>query len=256
MRATLTALAVWLAALAAVGTAGAAEVHVAVAANFAAPLASLANGFTATTGHTLKVSSGATGKFYAQVRQGAPFDVLLAADEETPARLAAEGHALGATRFTYAVGELVLWSATPGFVDAEGAVLHSSRWRHLAIANPKTAPYGRAAMQLLQKRGLDAAALLGRLVMGESIAQTYQFVATGNAELGLVALSQVQRPGQVPAGSMWRVPPTEHSPIRQDAVLLNAGRGNPAATALLAYLKTEPALQVMRSFGYTNVGAR
>ncbi len=238
----------------------AAEVRVAVAANFAAPLAALAPGFSAATGHRLQFSSGATGKFYAQIRQGAPFDVLLAADEETPARLVEEGHALGATRFTYAVGQLVLWSATPGLVDAEGAVLRSAGWRHLAIANPKTAPYGRAALQVLRGRGLEAA-VQPRLVTGESIAQAYQFVATGNAELGFVALSQVQQvqqpghvsghaPGRAPAGSMWRVPPAEHSPIRQDAVQLKAGQHNPAARALLAYLQTEPARQLMRRHGY------
>ena len=230
-------------------SAQAAEVQVAVAANFAVPLARIAEGFTAATGHTLKVSPGATGKFYAQIVNGAPFEVLLAADDETPARLAAEGHALAASRFTYAMGRLVLWSATPGLVDAQGAVLNSSGWRYLAIANPKTAPYGRAAMQVLQSRGLDVA-LQGRFVTGESVAQAYQFVATGNAELGFVALSQVQQPGRAATGSMWRVPQTAYEPIRQDAVLLKAGQGNAAASSFLAYLKSEPALQVMRGFGY------
>lgn len=227
----------------------AAEATVAVAANFAAPLARIAAEFTAATGHTLKLSSGATGKFYTQVVQGAPFDVLLSADDETPRRLVNEGHAVAGTAFTYAIGQLVLWSATPGLVDAQGAVLGASTWRHLAIANPKVAPYGAAAMQVLQARGL-AQTLAPRLVTGESIAQAFQFVATGNAELGFVALSQVAVQGQVAKGSMWRVPSEMHSEIRQDAVLLKAGADNPAAAALLAYLKTAPARALIQAHGY------
>jgi molybdate transport system substrate-binding protein len=227
----------------------AAEVHVAVAANFAAPVARIAESFTAVTGHTVKLSSGATGKFYSQIVAGAPFEVLLAADDETPKRLVDEGHALGASRFTYATGRLVLWSATPGFVDEQGAVLASDRFAHLAIANPTVAPYGRAAMEVLRTRGL-AEALAPKLITGESIAQTFQFVATGNAELGFVALSQVQVPGKPSAGSAWRVPESLHKPILQDAVLLKPGERNPAAVALLAYLKSPPALELIRAFGY------
>jgi len=227
----------------------AAEVHVAVAANFAAPMARIAEGFTAATGHVVKLSSGATGKFHAQIVAGAPFDLLLAADDTTPKRLVDAGHAVAASRFTYATGRLVLWSATPGWVDAQGEVLASGRFKHLAVANPKLAPYGRAAMQVLRARGLSDT-LAPKLVTGESIAQTYQFVATGNAELGFVARSQVQQPGRPAAGSSWQVPESLHAPILQDAVLLKAGEHNPAAVALLAYLKSAPARDLMRAFGY------
>ena len=225
------------------------EILVAVAANFAAPMARLADDFKASTGHTLKLASGATGKFYSQIVAGAPFEVLLSADDETPQRLITEGHAVAGSAFTYAVGQLVLWSATPGFVDAQGAVLASGRFQKLAIANPKTAPYGRAAMEVLAVRGLTAA-LSPKLVTGESVAQAHQFVATGNAELGFVALSQVSAPSKAPAGSMWRVPVALYKPIRQDAVLLKTGAGKPAAAALLQWLRSEPAQAVIRSYGY------
>ncbi len=225
------------------------EVQVAVAANFAGPLARLAEGFTAASGHTLKLSSGATGRFYAQIVAGAPFEVLIAADDETPKKLIAEGHAVAGSAFTYAIGRLVLWSAQPGLVDGQGAVLASDRFAHLAIANPKIAPYGAAGLEVIQARGL-AAAVQPRLVVGETIAQAYQFVATGNAELGFVALSQVVVPGKPVNGSYWLVPPSLYREIRQDAVLLKAGRANPAAAALLAYLRTDAARAVIRDFGY------
>jgi molybdate transport system substrate-binding protein len=231
------------------GTAQAAEVQVAVAANFARPLEAIAAGFTAATGHTLKISSGPTGKFYSQIVAGAPFEVLLAADDETPRKLVAGGHAISGSNFTYAVGALVLWSAQPGLVDEQGAVLAAGRFRHLAIANPKTAPYGAAAMEVLKSRGL-LDALAPKLVTGESIAQAYQFVATGNAELGFVALSQISQPGKPAGGSHWRVPANLHAPIRQDAVLLKTGEKNPAAAALLAWLKGAEARRVIESYGY------
>lgn len=245
---SLIVSAVWLLS-AAFTVANAAEVQVAVAANFAGPMAKIGEGFSAATGHVLKVSTGSTGKFYAQVITGAPFEVLLAADDETPRRLVEGGHAVKGTAFTYALGRLVLWSATPGLVDAQGAVLASDRFRHLAIANPKVAPYGAAALDVMQARGLRER-LAPRLVTGESIAQAYQFVLTGNAELGFVALSQVQVPGRPAPGSWWRVPPDLHREIRQDAVLLKSGENNPAARALLDYLKTDAARSVMREFGY------
>lgn len=234
-----------------VAAASAGEVQVAVAANFTAPLDRIATGFTAATGHTLKASSGATGKFHSQIVAGAPFDVLLAADQQTPAKLVASGHAVGGSAFTYAVGRLVLWSVQPGLVDDRGAVLASGRYAHLAIANPKTAPYGAAAMQVLRARELDAA-LAPKLVTAESIGQAFQFVATGNAELGFVALSQVSVPGKPAGGSRWLVPQDLYDPIRQDAVLLDAGKNNPAAAALLDYLKTPAAREVIESFGYAN----
>lgn len=226
------------------------EVQVAVAANFAAPLARIAEGFSASTGHTLKLSVGATGKFYQQITAGAPFEVLIAADDETPARLVKEGLAEGGTAFTYALGRLALWSAQPGYVDAQGAVLASGRFRHLAIANPRTAPYGQAALEVLRARGL-ANTLAPRTVTAESIAQAYQFVFTGNAELGFVALSQLLVPGKPAGGSHWLVPSALHGDLRQDAVLLKAGRTNPAAIALLDWLKGPSARALIQSFGYS-----
>lgn len=225
------------------------EVQVAVAANFAVPLAKIGEGFSAATGHKLTASSGATGKFYTQIVSGAPFEVLIAADDETPKKLVAEGHAVGGTNFTYAIGRLVLWSPQAGFVDAEGAVLSSDRVRHVAIANPKVAPYGAAAVEVIKARGLSDA-LAPKIVTAESIAQAYQFAFTGNAELGFVALSQVAVPGKPAAGSYWLVPSDLHGEIRQDAVLLKAGEKNPAAAALLAYLKGDAARAVIKDFGY------
>jgi len=224
-------------------------VQVAVAANFAAPMARIAEAFQAASGHTLKLSSGATGKFHAQIVAGAPFEVLLAADTRTPQQLAETGHAVAASRFTYATGRLVLWSATPGFVDPQGAVLAAGGFAHLAIANPKTAPYGAAALQVLRARGL-AEVLAPKLVTGESVAQAYQFVATGNAQLGFVALSQLSAPGRPALGSMWRVPVELHEPIRQDAALLRAGASSQAALALLAYLRSDAARTIIRAYGY------
>lgn len=243
------ALAVLALAVGAVTSTRAADVPVAVAANFTAPMHKLAAEFTKATGHTLSLSFGATGKFYAQVKNGAPFEVLLSADDTTPAKLEREGFAVPGTRFTYAVGTLVLWSATPGFVDAQGEVLRKGSFRHVAIANPKIAPYGAAAVEVLTNlKLLDS--VRPKFVQGENIAQTHQFVATGNAQLGFVALAQVMRDGRVVEGSAWIVPKSLHAPIAQDAVLLAAGKGKPAAEALLAYLRSAPAQAVIRSFGY------
>jgi molybdate transport system substrate-binding protein len=230
-------------------SARAGEVRVAVAANVVVPLERLGAGFTAATGHVMKISAGATGKFYSQIVAGAPFEVLIAADDETPKKLIAGGHAVAGSNFTYAVGRLVLWSAQPGFVDDQGAVLASGRFAHLAIANPKLSPYGAAGLEVLKARGLSEA-LAPKLVTAESIAQAYQFVSTGNAELGFVALSQIASPGKPAAGSTWLVPVQLHGEIRQDAVLLKTGEKNPAATALLAYLKGAAAKDVIKSFGY------
>lgn len=236
-------------ACAAATMAQAAEVRVAVASNFAGPFTKIGESFTAATGHTLKVATGATGRFHAQIAAGAPFQVLLAADDETPKRLIAEGLAVSGSSFTYATGKLVLWSAQPGVVDDQGAVLASGNYRYLAIANPKVAPYGRAAMEVLSARGLTARAA-PRLVTGESIAQAHHFVASGNAQLGFVAQSQVLVPGKPVLGSHWVVPPSLHAPIRQDAVLLKAGQGSVAARALLDHLKTPAVQGIVESYGY------
>ena len=238
-----------LAAALQAGPARADRVQVAVASNFSAPMQRLAAEFEKDTGHKAELSLGATGKFYAQIRNGAPFEVLLSADDETPARLAAETAAVPGSAFTYAIGRLVLWSAQPGFVDAQGAVLQLAGFRHLALANPKTAPYGTAAIETLTKLGL-LDALRPKFVQGENIAQTQQFVASGNAELGFVALSQVWRDGALAEGSAWVVPAALHTPLRQDAVLLLPGRGKPAALALLSYLRSDKARALIRSFGY------
>lgn len=221
----------------------------AVASNFAGPFQALSSVFTTDTGHKAVMVSGSTGKFHVQIQSGAPFEVLLAADDETPRKLVAEGLAAGATQFTYAKGRLVLWSSQAGMVDPQGAVLKRGEFERLAIANPRLAPYGAAAMEVLTALNLIDA-VRGKLVQGENIAQTYQFIASGNASLGFVALSQVAPPGKPMAGSMWRVPEGLYSPIRQDAVLLNKGQGNPAATALLAFLKSEKAQALIRAQGY------
>ncbi|OIQ69163.1 molybdate-binding periplasmic protein precursor [mine drainage metagenome] len=237
-----------LAGLAA-GSANADEIQVAVAANFIAPMKLIAADFEKASGHRAALSFGATGKFYAQIRNGAPFDVLLAADDETPAKLEKEGFGVSGSRFTYAIGKLVLWSARPGYVDARGDVLKTGGFTHIALANPKLAPYGAAAIEVMTKLGL-LSALESRFVQGENIAQTYQFVSTGNAELGFVALSQVYEDGKLKSGSGWILPASMHSPIRQDAVLLSRGKDNPAAAALLQYLKTDKAKAVIRAYGY------
>ena len=224
-------------------------VQVAVAANFTAPARALAEVFARTTGHEAKLSFGATGAFYTQIKNGAPFDVLLAADNERPARLEKEGDTVPGSRFTYATGQLVLWSAKPGLVDDEGAVLKHGQFGKIAIANPKNAPYGAAAVEAMNKLGL-AAALQPKLVTGESIGQTFNFIATGNAELGFVALAQVLEGGKLKSGSMWVVPAQYHAPIIQDAVILNRAASNPAAKAWMELLKTPQSKALIRSYGY------
>ncbi|TQK05396.1 molybdate ABC transporter substrate-binding protein [Herbaspirillum sp. SJZ107] len=225
------------------------EVQVAVAANFTAPMQKIAAAFEQDTGNKAVLAFGATGKFYAQIHNGAPFEILLAADDETPAKLDQEKQTVAGSRFTYATGRLVLWSAKDHYVDGQGKVLQSGTFKHLSIANPKAAPYGAAAVETLTKLKLMAT-LQPKIVQGENIAQAYQFVGTGNAELGFVALSQVARDGKFSAGSGWIVPDAMHSPIRQDAVILIKGAANPAATALMAYLKSDKAKGIIRAFGY------
>jgi molybdate transport system substrate-binding protein len=235
----------------ALGTAAvhAETVHVAVAANFTAPAKALAEVFARTMGHEAKLSFGATGAFYTQIKQGAPFDVLLAADDERPIRLEKEGDTVPGSRFTYATGQLVLWSAKPGVVDDQGAVLKGGNFNKIAIANPKNAPYGAAAVEAMDKLGLTAA-LQPKLVTGESIGQTYNFIATGNAELGFVALAQVLDGGKLKSGSMWVVPAKYHAPIIQDAVILKRAAGNPAAKAWMELLQKPQSKEFIRSYGY------
>jgi molybdate transport system substrate-binding protein len=235
--------------LGAAGIVHADEVQVAVAANFAAPMKEIAARFEQDTGHKVLSTVGSTGKFYAQIKNGAPFEILLAADDETSAKLEKEGAAVPNTRFTYAIGKLVLWSAQPGLVDDKGEVLKKAGFEHLSIANPKLAPYGAAAVETMQKLNVHSA-LEPKFVVGESIAQAHQFVASGAAQLGFVAMSQVYEGGKLKSGSAWVVPGSLYSPIRQDAVALAKGKGKPAVDAFLKYLKGDKAQAVIRSYGY------
>ncbi len=232
------------------GTVLAAEASVAVASNFAPVMPALAAQFERDTGHQLGIAYGASGKFYAQIRNGAPFQVFLSADDEKPAQLEKDGAAVPGSRFTYAIGTLVLWSPKAGVVDAEGAVLAKGGFRKLALANPRLAPYGEAAMEVLRGLGL-AERLQPTFVLGENITQAHQFAATGNAELAFVAQSQVWKDGRLASGSAWVVPARLHPPIRQDAVLLLPGRGQPAAEAFLAYLRSDKARAIIRTHGYS-----
>lgn len=227
----------------------AAEAQVAVAANFAEPMKAIAAVLQKTSGHTLKISTGASGAFYTQIRNGAPFDVFLSADDERPEMLEKDGLAQPGTRFTYATGKLVLWSVKPGRVDGQGAVLKAADLGKVAFANPKTAPYGAAAVQVLDKLGLKDA-VTPKLVQGESIGQTFNFVKTGNADVGFVAMSQVLESGKLKEGSMWVIPQASYDPIRQDAVLLKKGGGNEAAKALLQLLQSPNIKDLIRSYGY------
>ncbi len=240
-----------LAALAAASATGAhaAEAQVAVAANFAEPVKAIAAVLEKTTGHRLRISTGASGAIYTQIKNGAPFDVFLSADNERPAMLEKDGLAQPGTRFTYATGKLVLWSAKAGRVDANGAVLKAADLGKVAYANPKTAPYGAAAVQVLEKLGLKDA-ISPKLVQGESIGQAYNFVKTGNADVGFVALSQVLSGGRLKEGSMWMIPQANYDPIRQDAVLLKKGAENEAAKALLQLLQSPRIKDLIRSYGY------
>lgn len=227
----------------------AAEVQVAVAANFTATFEKIAAAFTVDTGHKAIASYGSTGKFYTQIKNGAPFEVLLSADDETPLKLEKEAETVAGSQFTYAVGKLVLWSATEGLVDNKGDVLKKGTFAHLSIANPKLAPYGAAAVEVMTKLGV-LESLQPKLVIGENIAQTFQFASTGNAEVGFIALAQVWKDGKLSKGSAWLVPANLHSPIRQNAVILKQGKDNEAALALLAYLKTSKARDIIKSYGY------
>lgn len=210
----------------------------------------IAAAFEQETGHKSVLSFGSSGNLYAQIRHGAPFEILLSADSQTPEKLESEGMGLAGTRFTYAIGTLVLWSKQPGLVDEKGEILRSGKLERLAIANPKLAPYGVAAMQTLAQLGV-LSSVQPKLVLGENISQAYQFVASENAALGLVSLSQVMLEGKIAQGSAWIVPAKLHAPIAQDAILLVKGRDNPVATALLRYLRSEKAKAIMRSYGYT-----
>jgi molybdate transport system substrate-binding protein len=233
----------------AVGQARAADVNVAVASNFAAPMKVIATEFERNTGHQVNLSFGSTGQFYAQIQHGAPFDLFLAANDQAPAKLAQEGKVVPGSRFTYAIGRLVLWSKDPGLIDGNADILKSDRFTKLAIANPQLAPYGAAALEVIERLGLSQA-LLPKLVQGKNIGQTFQFVSSGNAQLGFVASSQVIADGQIRGGSGWIVPDDYYLPIKQDAVFLTAGQHKAGARALFEYLKSDQARAIISSFGY------
>lgn len=219
---------------------------VAVAANFTKPMTEIAEVFEKISGHTAKLSFGSSGKFVAQIANGAPFEVFLAADDKSPVKLEQEGFVVANSNFTYSIGKLVLWSATANVVDNQGEILTTGGFKHLALADPKLAPYGEAAMEVLKNKNL-LDKLQPLFVKGENISQTYQFVSTGNAELGFVALSQVI---DTPTGSLWKIPENLYTPLRQNAVLLKKGEDNPAATALLQFLKSPEAQAIIRKYGY------
>lgn len=227
----------------------ASEVRVAVASNFTAPMKEIVKEFERTTTHTAVLSFGSSGKILAQIKHGAPFDVFLSADQEKPNALKAEGLIVPGSQFTYAVGQLVLWSADENRITKGSAALTQTNYHKLALANPRLAPYGAAAVQTL-----DALSLKGSTrdhwVQGENIAQTYHFVASGNAQLGFVALSQVTENGQIKSGSGWVVPNTLHNAIKQDAILLQHAKNKAAANALIAFLKSATANKIIASYGY------
>lgn len=225
------------------------EVGVAVAANFTAPMQKIAQAFEQETGHKAVLSFGSTGSLYVQIKNGAPFQAFLAADEETPLRLEKEGLAQAASSFTYATGKLVLWSRQPGLVDNKGDILRSGKFQRIALANPKLAPYGAAAVETLTQLGL-LPALQSKIVQGDNIAQAYQFIASENAQLGFVAMSQVVVDGKLIQGSAWVVPAALHAPLAQAAVVLGKGSDNPAAVAFMRFLRSDRAKSIIRSFGY------
>lgn len=225
------------------------EASVAVASDFAVPMERIAAIFQKESGYTVKVSTGASGKLYAQIKGGAPFDVFLSADEEMPKQLMQDGLAVSGSRFVYAIGRLVLWSLQDGLVDEKGAVLNRGNFNMLAIANPRFSPYGVAAKETLTKLTMWNS-IQEKLAKGENVTQTYQLAATEKADLAFIALSQVMREGKVTAGSWWLVPAEMHKPIRQSAVLLSGAKDQAAAKAFLAFLRSEKARAVIRGFGY------
>jgi len=226
--------------------AGADELRIAVASNFRQAFSAAADRFEEQSGHEVSMIAGSTGKHYAQILNGAPFDAFFAADAARPVRLESERRIVPGSRFTYAIGKLVLWSADESLVDARGDVLQSGSYRHLAIANPELAPYGVAARQVLQTLGLWDG-LSHKLVRGENIGQAFQFVVTANAELGFVARSQLETPGQEFGGSAWEPPPSLYDPIEQQAVLL---QDSPAGREFMTFMQGEEARALIRAYGY------
>ncbi|MFW1678138.1 molybdate ABC transporter substrate-binding protein [Pontibacter sp. JAM-7] len=225
------------------------EIYIAVAANFAAPMKAIAWQYEQQTGHQVHLSFGASGKFYAQLLQGAPFHLFLSADQEKPAALEQQGLTVAGSRFTYAVGSLALWTPRTG-MTLNADTLKTTNFNHLALANPKLAPYGAAAILTMEHHNLITATQ-NRWVMGENIAQTYQFVSTGNADFGFVAMSQIFYQGQLKTGSAWIVPTNLYPPIRQDAVLLKHAADSVAAIGFLDFMRSKSATHLMQQYGYS-----
>jgi molybdate transport system substrate-binding protein len=227
------------------------KVLVAVASDFTKPMTEIAEAFEKSSGHSAKLSFGSSGKFFAQIQNGAPFEVYLSASEKYPLELEKSGFAVANSHFIFAIGKLVLWSKMDDYVDDQGHILAKGDFKHLAIADPSHAPYGVVAVEVLKNLGL-VDKLQPLFVEGENIAQTFQFVSTGNADLGFVALAQVIdiNSGKIGSGSGWIVPNNLHSPFRQMAVLLKTGAENPAARALLDFLKSPAALAIIEKYGF------
>lgn len=225
------------------------QITVAAASNFSGAMDEIVTRFEEQSGHRVKVSYGSSGKLFAQVQHGAPFQAFFSADQAKPMALEKAGLVVPGSRFTYALGGLVLWSSQPELVDEEVHVLKQGNFNKLALANPKLAPYGAAAVEVLQVMDLFEVTS-AKWVRGENISQTFQFVATGNADLGFVALSQVMQQGLINEGSYWIVPAQLYSPIRQDAVLLNRGKNSAGARALLGFVKGEIGKGIIENYGY------
>ncbi len=223
---------------------------IAVASNFAKPIKEISKLFEEKTGHKVKVAFGSSGKFYAQIQNGAPFHAFFSADQQKPKALEKSGLAVANSRFTYATGRLVLWSASDKLVDGEAMVLRQSRYKKLAIANPRLAPYGLAAKEVLSSLDLTGQTK-AKLIYGENISQTFQFVSTGNADIGFVSYSQIINKGSVKNGSVWIVPETLHQPIRQDAVLLKTAKNNKAAEDFFTFVRSKAVVSIIESYGYS-----
>jgi molybdate transport system substrate-binding protein len=229
----------------------AATTLVAVASDFTKPMTEIAAEFEKATGHSAKLSFGSSGKAFAQIQSGGPFEVYLSASEKYPLELEKSGYVVAGSRFVYAIGKLVLWSATPGYVDDKGEILKTGNFKHIALADPTHAPYGVVAEEVMKSLGvLDK--LRPLFVMGENISQTFQFVSTGNAELGFIAFAQVIdiNSGKIGSGSGWMIPDNLHGPFNQTAVLLKKGAENPAALALVDFLKSPAALKIIEKYGF------
>ena len=241
-----------------VNDAHAQSINVAVASNFTHPIKALIKAFEKQSDHNVRVSFGSSGKFYAQIKHGAPFQVFLSADQTKPLALEKEGLVMAGSRFTYAIGRLAIWSSKENFIDERLIPLKNGHFNKLALANPKLAPYGVAAAQVLDNLKLTNSTQ-SKWVQGENIAQTYQFVSTGNSDLGFVALSQIiqhtksqnsANTTSIKQGSAWVIPNHLHRPIRQDAVLLKRGKDNQTAYAFMQFLKNQQAKEIINTFGY------